>query len=167
MIAPLPSANARLTQQNCKDAIRQRALTPTPRSSRQRFAEMLGACAIALCSLSALAAQEAPELLDLGVWSGELTPMHHPDAQTPLRLAVSRPAGSLVIEIRGPDDLALPTQDVTASEAGVVFSFFEPEADVLLRCDLRFGEGGALRGRCTDPSGKWASLTMRPPHPGP
>jgi len=128
--------------------------------------EILCACAVALCSSSALAAQEAPEPLELGVWVGELTPMHHPDAHTPLRLAVSRPAASLVIEIRGPDDLVLPAHDVAASETGVVFSFFEPEADVLLRCDLRFAEGGALRGRCTDPSGKWATLTMRPPLPG-
>ena len=118
---------------------------------------------VAFSSASALAAQETPGHLDTGIWSGELTPMHHPDVHTSLQFAVSAPAGSPVIEIKGPDDVVIPTHDVSVSEAGVVFSFFEPEADVLLQCDLRFQETGALLGRCTDPQGKWASLTMRRP----
>jgi hypothetical protein len=122
--------------------------------------------ALAACSASTLAAQDAPTLLELGVWSGSLTPMHHPDAPTPLGIAVSGSVGSQAIEIRGPGDLVLPTHDVAVSEAGVVFSFLEPEADVPLRCDLRFDHGGTLTGRCTDPDGKWARLTLRPPSGG-
>ena len=82
--------------------------------------------ALALSSTATLNAQETPARLELGVWSGSLTPMHHPDAQTPLRFAVSESAGSVAIEIRGPDELVLPTHGVAVSEAGVVFSFFEP-----------------------------------------
>ena len=133
---------------------------------RQHIIKIVCVSTIAFASASALAAQEAPGQLDLGVWSGELTPMHHPDIHTSLQFAVSAPVGSPVIEIRGPDEVVIPTHDLSVSEAGVVFSFFEPEADVPLRCDLRFQATGALLGRCTDPNGKWASLTMRPPEAG-
>jgi len=93
--------------------------------------------------------------------------MHHPDVRTPLRFEVSDSAGSPSIEIHGPEGLILPTHEIAVSEAGVAFSFFEPEADVLLRCDLRFDDEGVLNGRCSDPYGKWAILRMRPPPGGP
>lgn len=122
--------------------------------------------ALVLASCSALSAQDGRPRLEVGVWSGDLTPMHHPDRPTPLRFGVSEVDGSPSIEIQGPDGLVLPTHGVTASEAGVTFSFSEPEAEVLLQCDLRFDRDGVLVGRCADPDGKWASLTMRPPTGG-
>ena len=107
-------------------------------------------------------AQTEGGTLEAGTWTGELVPMNHPDQGVPLRFHVSRVDGSPRIEIRGPGELVLATRDVTVSDTGVAFLFDEPEAGVPLRCTLRYDDEGVLTGRCTDPEGKWADLTMRP-----
>jgi len=132
----------------------------------RHIAEIVCICVLAAASSSGLSAQQGRPSLEVGVWSGDLTPMHHPDVRTPLRFTVSESAGGPSIEIHGPDGLVLPTHEVTVSTAGVAFSFLEPEADVPLRCDLRFDQDGGLNGRCSDRDGKWAILRMRPPYGG-
>jgi hypothetical protein len=119
------------------------------------------ALAFAVLAPIGLAGQDAP--VPEGLWTGGLASMNHPDRNTPLQYFVTRSDQGMAIQIRGPGDLRLPTTDVVASDGHLRFTFREPEGGVSLRCDLYEAATGVFDGRCTDATGKWARLIMRPP----
>lgn len=97
-----------------------------------------------------------------GRWTGTLTPMNHPDMQTPIALDVRTTGGSIEIVILGPDGGTLPAREIDFDDDTLAFTFDEPEAGIPLRCDWTRQPDGGFAGRCTDPEGKWAHFEVDP-----
>jgi len=108
------------------------------------------------------ACQSAPKLQE-GRWTGVLTPMDHPDMQNPVGYDVSYKSDNLLINLIGPNNTSTATQNPCLERDTLFFAFNEPEEQVLLNCVLASNSNQGFAGRCTDPSGKWAHFTMRPP----
>jgi len=108
---------------------------------------------------------EAPEvtLLASGLWTGDLTPMNHPDMSTPLQFQVSHTEDALDIIIEGPGDMRLRTRGTRIEGDTLRFNFIEPEAMVSLRCALGGAAETGYQGRCQDNTGQWAQVRMLPP----
>ena len=104
-------------------------------------------------------------LLDEGRWSGYLTPMNHPEMQNPVSYEVSYENSDLDIQLIGPGAEPVQTMNPHVEGDTLYFSFNEPEEGVTLECRLAsLSEGeAAFKGRCSDPSGKWALFAMIPP----
>lgn len=118
---------------------------------------LAAACFLAACGGSAG--------LQEGRWTGDLTPMNHPDRTSPIAYDVDYSTGKLSIALVGPDGGAIPARDARLDADTLRFSFNEPEEGVPLRCALGGDGAGGFSGRCTDADGKWARFTMRPPSP--
>lgn len=101
--------------------------------------------------------------IQAGEWAGGLTPMNHPEMETPLRYGVSYEDDSLRIVLYGPDITAMPAQDAALTGDTLRFSFEEPEENVRLDCALGRRSDNRFEGRCSDDGGKWARFTMIPP----
>lgn len=119
---------------------------------------------IVLCALAALAACTAGTPgLEAGTWTGHLTPMNHPEMQTPLTYEVAHGASGPTLAIGGPEGGAIPAHGVALTADTLSFVFDEPEEGVTLTCALAPHSDGRYEGRCTAPDGKWARFTMIPP----
>lgn len=116
---------------------------------------MLGACASTR--------SEAPARLTEGTWTGDITPMNHPEMRSALLYQVSYEGERLNIVIEGADGQVLPTREANLRDDELTFVFTEPEANMLLTCSLERQLAGGFAGRCSDPDDKWARFTMIPP----
>ncbi|MEO0557926.1 MAG: hypothetical protein AAF170_07060 [Bacteroidota bacterium] len=116
-------------------------------------------------ALSACAStrSEAPTRLAEGTWTGTLTPMNHPDQNTPMRYRVAYLEEDLSIEMDWPGGDALPARDAELQEGMLTFGLIEPEGNASLQCNLARQPDGSFDGRCADAEGKWARFTMLPP----
>lgn len=112
-------------------------------------------CLVAACGASAE--------LEEGRWTGDLTPMNHPDIANPVVYDVRYEGSALHIDLIGPGGAVVPTREVSLETDTLRFNFNEPEEGVPLRCALRRDGSGGFAGRCADVDGKWARFTMRPP----
>ncbi|NBC64777.1 MAG: hypothetical protein GVY07_03805 [Bacteroidetes bacterium] len=103
--------------------------------------------------------------LKVGLWTGTLSPMNHPEMENPINYKISYPSGSLSIDVISPDSSIIPTRNVQFENDTLYFQFNEPEEQVSLNCALgrTKSQEGHLSGRCTDPNGQWAYFTMIPP----
>lgn len=112
-----------------------------------------------------VAASEASQvaLLASGLWTGDLTPMNHPDRSTPLQFQVSHTEDALDIIIEGPGGMTLRTRGTRIQGDTLRFNFIEPEAMVSLRCALGGAAETGFQGRCQDNTGQWAQVRMLPP----
>lgn len=123
---------------------------------------------VLLCSVLALSAcassrTDSSARLEEGIWTGEITPMNHPDRSSPLAYEVAYADERLTIVIEGADGQKLPTREVLLEGDELAFVFTEPEASIPLTCSLTRQPDGHFEGRCADAEGKWARFTMRPP----
>lgn len=117
------------------------------------------------CLLAACAA--TPEVEE-GRWTGTLTPMNHPEMETPVGYDVRHADEGLSIVVIGPGGERMPARRPRLEGDTLTFSFVEPAAQVLLTCTLARTRAPAsptagFAGRCVDPTGKWAQFTMRRP----
>lgn len=92
-----------------------------------------------------------------------MTPMRHPDMETPVAYRVAQDQGTLAVTLEGPNGTEVPLRDVTVDADTLRFVFNEPEEGVQLTCALAGTPVDGFAGRCTDADGQWARFTMRPP----
>lgn len=116
-----------------------------------------------LTGVAACAPSTAPPALSEGTWTGTLTPMNHPEIATPITYDVHYPAGTLAIDLVGPNDTRIATRAVRLTADSLHFTFDEPEEDATLQCALGRQSDSHFDGRCTDIAGQWARFTMMPP----
>ncbi|NBB89944.1 MAG: hypothetical protein GVY23_01915 [Spirochaetes bacterium] len=116
-----------------------------------------GLLVVAGCSSS----PDVPE----GKWTGTLTPMNHPEMQTPVAYNVATQDGGLTVDVIGPNGNVVRAEEPELQGDTLAFHFPEPEENVMLTCRLgRTNEiPDGFAGRCTDGSGQWAHFTMTPP----
>ncbi|MEM1056462.1 MAG: hypothetical protein AAGI52_13145 [Bacteroidota bacterium] len=100
--------------------------------------------------------------LTQGRYTGTLTPMNHPDMQTPVTFDIAYERADLTIALVGPDGQTIPTRDVIHAPPNLFFTFDEPEEGVTLRCVWARQEDDGWAGRCTDSEGKWARFEIAP-----
>ena len=119
---------------------------------------------VALFSACSSTSQNQSPLAE-GRWTGYLTPMNHPEMQNPVGYEVTYESKDLNIELVGPGAQPVPTKNPHVHGDTLYFSFSEPEEGVMLECRLASVSEGeaAYKGRCIDPSGKWAVFAMIPP----
>ena len=118
--------------------------------------------------LLTLAACDSPDRLAEGRWSGTLTPMNHPEMETPVGYEVRHADEGLSIVVIGPGGERVPARRPRLEGDTLTFSFVEPADQVLLTCTLARtrppdSPTAGFAGRCVDPTGKWAQFTMRRP----
>ena len=99
--------------------------------------------------------------LPTGFWSGYLSPMNQPDIRTSLNYEVKGQQENVSLQILGPGGMNIPTNELQLTKDTLFFSFHRPETQVLLSCALKKVNKNYFYGRCTDPVGKWATLTMK------
>ena len=121
---------------------------------------LVSCLALAACATTQI---QAPERLAEGTWTGALTPMNHPDQNTPMRYRVAYSDEGLSIEMEWPRGDALLGRDAELQEGMLTFGLIEPEGNVPLQCNLARQPDGSFDGRCADAEGKWARFTMLPP----
>jgi hypothetical protein len=115
-----------------------------------------------------LAACAASPVLEEGRWTGTLTPMNHPEMETPVGYEVRHADEGLSIVVIGPGGERVPARRPRLEGDTLTFSFVEPADQVLLTCTLARtrppdSPTAGFAGRCVDPTGKWAQFTMRRP----
>ena len=118
-----------------------------------------------LCSfilfLLLISCHEEPQL-QVGTWSGSITPMNHPEMANPISYKVTYPEEVMTIDILGPDSSLISERNVRFENDTLFFQFDEPEEQVPLDCELgrQANQEVHFSGRCTDASGQWALFTM-------
>lgn len=120
-----------------------------------KFLLFLFVCFLTACSSSTT--------LEEGRWTGNLTPMNHPDMNQPIGYDLSYQNNELKINLIGPDGTPVALKNPRVQNDTLYFSFNEPEQQVSLDCKLAGNSENGFTGRCSDASGKWALFTMNPP----
>jgi hypothetical protein len=90
--------------------------------------------------------------------------MNHPEMTTPIAYDVRYDGEGLAVNLVGPGGASIPTDRPHLDGDTLRFAFDEPDAQVRLSCVLGQERDG-YAGRCTDPDGKWARFSMKPPTP--
>jgi hypothetical protein len=125
-----------------------------------QFRSYAAAFAAALMlSLPAVAsAQNAAPVLQVGKWTGTVTP---PNAEvTPVTFDVKSSNDTISIQINAGEHGTFAASDIALAGTKLTFSF-TPGPKVM--CVLNKKDDGSFAGECTDPDGGAAQMTMLPP----